>query len=502
MLADARRAVILTDAACRPLLEHLRVECGSASDDDAPVVIDCDAWATSPGDHDSGPLEDTGLRPEHLAYVIYTSGSTGRPKGVMVTHRGLPNLHRVQGELFGVSPDSRVLQFASFSFDACVFEWPMALSHGASLHMPAPCVVLIGDALEAFVSEVGITHALLPPVVLSALPDTATLPGLRVLILGGEAMPPALVQRWAPGRALFNAYGPTEDSVVSTAHRCDPAADIGASVPIGRSLPNHRTYVLDAHRRPVPTGVPGELYVGGVGVALGYLNRPELTADRFVDSPFIAGERLYRTGDVVRRRADGALEYLGRNDFQVKIRGYRIELGEIEARLAALPDVQDAVVLARQDVAGQPERLVAYYRCVPPDEVAADTLRAVLQAGLPEYMVPSAYVALAEWPLIANGKLDRKALPAPDAHACVGRTAYEAPRTPMEQAMAELWSQVLGVERVGVHDNFFDLGGHSLMAMRLIAAIRDTFGISLPLKMFFETPTIEHMGRCLLPDEV
>ena len=502
MLVDAEPAVVLVDAHGADVLTAAMTMHGDAISADAAaamlerlVAIDADGaqWADRPA-HDIAPTE-IGLAASHPAYVIYTSGSTGRPKGVLVPHRGAANLLQAQGDLFAVSPDSRVLQFASFSFDACVFEWLMALSHGASLHMPAPDVVLIGDALESFVAEAGITHALLPPVVLSALPETATLPGLRVLISGGEAMPPALVQRWAPGRALFNAYGPTEDSVVSTAHRCDPATDTGASVPIGRGLPNHRTYVLDAHRRAVPAGVPGELYVGGVGVAGGYLNRPELTAERFVDgrlidSSFIAGERLYRTGDVVRRRADGALEYLGRNDFQVKIRGYRIELGEIEARLAALPAVQEAVVLARQDAAGQPARLVAYYRCVRPGEATADTLRAALQAGLPEYMVPAAYVELAEWPLTANGKLDRKALPAPDADAYAGRATYEAPATQMENAMADLWAELLGVERVGRRDNFFALGGHSLLGVRLVMRVRRQLGFDIAPNALFASPTL------------
>ncbi len=500
MLLDAAPAAVLVDAHGADVLARaMSVSDAAASDLAAATLgrmIDADADADADDAQWAGwPAHDIassaiGLAPSHPAYVIYTSGSTGRPKGVLVPHRGAANLLQAQADLFAVSAHSRVLQFASFSFDACVFEWLMALSHGASLHMPAPGVVLIGDALERFVAEAGITHALLPPVVLSALPETATLPGLRVLISGGEAMPPSLVRRWAPGRALFNAYGPTEDSVVSTVHRCDPAADTGANVPIGRGLPNHRTYVLDAHRRPLPTGVPGELYVGGVGVALGYLDRPALTVERFVDSPFIVGERLYRTGDVVRRRADGALDYLGRNDFQVKIRGYRIELGEIEAKLAALPEVKDAVVLARQDIAGQPARLVAYYRCAHAGGTTADALRAALQDGLPDYMVPTAYVEMGEWPLTANGKLDRKALPAPDADAYAGRAAYEAPATEMETAMADIWAELLGVERVGRHDHFFALGGHSLLGVRLVMRVRRQMGLEIAPNALFASPTL------------
>ena len=498
MLIDAGPAAVLVDAHGAGVLTAAMATQGDAMPAVAApamlerlIEIDADGaqWAAWPAD-DIAPAE-IGLAPSHPAYVIYTSGSTGQPKGVLVPHRGAANLLQAQADLFALSPDSRVLQFASFSFDACVFEWLMALSHGASLHMPAPGVVLIGDALENFVAQVGITHALLPPVVLSALPDSATLPGLQVLISGGEAMPPALVRRWAPSRTLFNAYGPTEDSVVSTVHRCDPVTDTGATVPIGRGLPNHRTYVLDAHRRPVPTGVPGELHVGGVGVALGYLDRPALTAERFIDSPFVAGERLYCTGDVVRRRADGALEYLGRNDFQVKIRGYRIELGEIESKMAALPEVREALVLARQDVAGQPARLVAYYQCVRTGEATADTLRAALQACLPDYMVPSAYVEIvAEWPLTANGKVDRKALPAPDADAFAGRAAYEAPSTPAEATIAGFWAELLGVERVGRHDNFFALGGHSLLGVRLVMRVRKQMRLDIAPNVLFASPTL------------
>jgi amino acid adenylation domain-containing protein len=495
MLLDAEPAIVLVDAVGGDALTRAFAACGEAM----PMWLDVDTHvakaAAAPADNiDAAAI---GLTSTHPAYVIYTSGSTGRPKGVLVPHRGAANLLQAQADLFGIDPADRVLQFASFSFDASVFEWLLALSHGASLHMPAPGTVLVGDALEDFVASAGITHALLPPVVLSALPETATLPGLRVLISGGEAMPPALVKRWAHGRTLFNAYGPTEDSVVSTIHRCDPQADIGATVPIGRGLPNHRTYVLDAHRRPVPSGVPGELYVGGAGLANGYLNRPELTAERFVDNPLVAGERLYRTGDIVRRRVDGALEYLGRNDFQVKIRGYRIELGEIEARLAACEGVREAVVVAREDMPGQgmpgQKRIVAYFQARDPQqEIAVETLRDALATGLADYMLPSAYVRLDDWPMTPNGKINRKALPVPRDDAFVARE-YVAPRTPIEVVFAQLWSELLGVEKVGVRDNFFELGGHSLLATRLMAATYDALGVDLSLRDLFDGPTIEQM---------
>jgi len=252
----------------------------------------------------------------------------------------------------------------------------------------------------------------------------------------------------------------------------------------------------------VPPGVPGELHVGGVGLAIGYLDRPEATAERFVDNPFVAGERLYRTGDIVRRRSDGVLEYLGRNDFQVKIRGYRIELGEIEAKLIACDGVRDAVVIVRDDASGQAisgqgmpgqKRLVAYFQARDPQrQIAVEALRAELATGLPDYMLPSAYVRLDDWPMTPNGKIDRKALPAPRDDAFAVR-AYVAPRTPIETAFAQLWSELLDVEKVGIRDNFFELGGHSLLATRLMAATQDALGVDLSLRDLFDAPTIEQM---------
>jgi acyl carrier protein len=260
----------------------------------------------------------------------------------------------------------------------------------------------------------------------------------------------------------------------------------GSGSPIGRAIPDLRLYVLDPARRPVPIGVPGELYVGGAGVARGYLNRPELTAERFVDDPFAPG-RLYRTGDRVRWMADGTLEYLGRLDEQVKIRGFRIELGEIEARLAEHPEVREAVVLAREDVPGD-RRLVAYVV----GEVEVEALRAHLRQGLPEYMVPAAFVVLDALPLTANGKLDRKALPAPEL--APAEETYVAPRTAVEEVLAEIWAEVLSLERVGVHDSFFDLGGHSLLIMRLLAKVQATFDLEVSIRTVFSTPTLEAMA--------
>ena len=328
MLADARPTVLLTDAASRDGSTRALALAGHHA---AVIAVDDDRMQWANGLTTDLSSEDSDVRPHHLAYVIYTSGSTGKPKGVMVAHAGVMNLIAVQGRVFDVTAESRVLQFAALSFDACAFEWVMALGHGACLCLGPPGEVLVGEALRAAIDDARITHTLLPPVVLSTLPDTATLPSLQVLISGGEALPPALMRRWARGRRMFNAYGPTEDSVVSTLYACDAEAALESNVPIGKPLPNHRVYLLDTQRQPVPIGVVGELFVGGSGVARGYLNRPELTAERFIDDPFFPGERVYRTGDLGRWLPDGNIEYQGRNDCQVKIRGYRIELGEIEA---------------------------------------------------------------------------------------------------------------------------------------------------------------------------
>ncbi|MFZ5635864.1 MAG: non-ribosomal peptide synthetase [Pseudomonadota bacterium] len=500
-LADARPALVLDDPASRHALDAALAQLAAQGETAVPETIDIERdrarWADAPSTNPDPAA--VGLQPDDAPYIIYTSGSTGVPKGVVARHAGVSGLAHALREPFGLTPRTRVLQFASFSFDAFVLEWTMAFGAGGSLHLAAPGETLIGETLEALVAERGATHALIPPVVLATMPESASLATLHTLACGGETVPPALLRRWNRNRRFINVYGPTETTAISTAYVC-PADMVEAdTVPIGGPLANERVYILDRRLQPVPTGAIGELCIGGIGVASGYLHRPALTAERFVDSPFVAGDRLYRSGDLARWRADGTLEHLGRNDFQVKIRGFRIELGEIEAKLAAQPGVKEAAVLAREDVPGE-KQLVAYCLETAPGKIAPEALRVAMQAQLPAYMVPSAIVPMSAWPTTVNGKLDRAALPAPESPT-VAERPYLAPRTPIEEVLAIIWAEVLGVERVGVEDDFFDLGGHSLMAMRLTAAIRETLGIEVPLKIFFEAPTVARMARALLPED-
>jgi len=351
---------------------------------------------------------NTIIDPNHLAYIIYTSGSTGKPKGVMVTHAGLPNLAQAQIEQFQLPPSSRILQFASLSFDGSIFEIVMALRIGATLHLADQDSILPGSGLVELLTEQAITTAVLPPSVLAALP-AESFPELQTLIVAGEACSAELTAQWGRGRRFFNGYGPTETTVWATT-----AGDLSAdrNPPIGRAIANTQVYVLDMNLKPVPIGVVGEVHIGGVGLARGYLNRPELTAERFIPHPFShePGARLYRTGDLARYLPDGNIEFVGRIDHQVKIRAYRIELGEIEAVLSEHPNVRETVVLAREDIPGD-KRLVAYL-AVKEERPTTSQLRQYLKEKLPEHMIPSAFVLLDALPLTPNGKVDRQALPA------------------------------------------------------------------------------------------
>ncbi|KHD73657.1 hypothetical protein MB27_33325 [Actinoplanes utahensis] len=486
MLRDAAPVLVLT-------LTDL-VGCLPGADGVPVLLLDDPATVAVLSELPGTDLDDTDraapLRPAHPAYVIYTSGSTGRPKGVVVSHHGLAGFSAAQIEHFQVHPGDRVLQFASPSFDASVLELCMSLPAGAALVVP-PEGPLLGDRLAQVLADARITHALIPPAALATVPDGVELPDFRCVVVGGDACGTELVTRWAPGRRMINAYGPTECTVVST--WSEPLTP-GGVPPIGTPIPNTRVYVLDDRLRPVPTGVPGELYVSGDGLARGYLDRPGLTAQRFVADPFgKPGHRMYRTGDVVRWNSAGRLEFLGRADEQVKIRGFRIEPGEIAAALTRMDGVERAAVVARDDPPGG-RRLVAYV--VPGAGQPRDParLRARLTGELPDHMVPAAFVFLDALPVDPNGKLDRRALPAPDTGAATG--PYVAPRTAAELALATIWADVLGVPRVGVHDNFFDLGGDSILSIQVVSQAR-TAGLSLTSREVFQHQSIAALAAAL-----
>ncbi|WP_437681738.1 non-ribosomal peptide synthase/polyketide synthase [Sorangium sp. So ce131] len=485
---DARAPVLLTrakwSATTAPITHAARV-----------VHLDSD-WPeiARESTEDPAPLSTA----DHLAYVIYTSGSTGKPKGVENSHRGIVNRLLWSRERFGLSSGHKVLQKTQYTFDVSVAEifWP--LIDGACLVLARPGGHRDPSYLAELIAAEGITHIHFVPSMLRAFLDEADVSrcgGLQCVVCSGEALsgdlPRGLFEKLGSGVEVYNLYGPTEAAVEVTWWRCGEG-DGDAGVPIGKPLANTQIHLLDESMRPVPVGVPGELYIGGVQVARGYLRRPGLTAERFIPDPFSSerGARLYRTGDLARYRADGAIEYLGRIDFQVKLRGFRIELGEIEAALRVHQGVKDAVVVVWQ------ERLVAY---VVPAEPGAMPARAALQellrSTLPEHMVPDVFVALPELPLTTSGKLDRKALPAPELEA--QESGYEPPRTAVEETLVGIWAEVLGLEagRVSVNADFFELGGHSLLATRVVSRIREAFAAPLPLRALFENTTIAALSK-------
>ncbi|MBR1254338.1 amino acid adenylation domain-containing protein [Bradyrhizobium sp. AUGA SZCCT0240] len=484
---DAKPKLLICDDAGRAALAGTACE-----------IVDLEAGAPVIAGLAKSNPEVVGLTSRHLAYIIYTSGSTGTPKGVMVEHRGAVNLALAQRGLFEVSARSRVVQFASFSFDASTWEVVMALCSGAELFLLGPREHRNAAELLDYLAHNGITHATLPPALLQGRTDLDRLASLRVLVLAGELPRAELIKGVPSGVAVFNGYGPTETTVCATTW-LRPMDFEGGVIPIGRPLPNTQVYLLDRFGAPVPLGAIGEIYVGGAGVARGYLNRADLTAERFVFDPFSgdAEARMYRTGDLGRYLPDGNIEFLGRNDHQVKIRGFRIELGEIEFRLNGHPGVADAVVLARHDHGGD-QRLVAYV--VPAaqhddgGELAA-ALRAHLRAGLPEYMVPSAFVRLEALPLTPNGKIDRKALPSPEDDAFVRRD-YEAPLGEREEIVAKAWTELLGVERIGRNDHFFELGGHSLLAVRMLERLQ-RHSLSADVRTLFARPVLADFAASL-----
>jgi amino acid adenylation domain-containing protein len=490
MLEDSQPAVLLTHSS---LLARLPEE--------RPITVCLDQAGEllqrQPSDN---PQRE--LRPEHLAYLIYTSGSTGQPKGAMNEHRAVLNrLGWMQAE-YQLTAQDRVLQKTPFSFDVSVWEffWPAVA--GAELVLAQPGGHRDSGYLVRLIRQRQISVVHFVPSMLQAFlqePQVESCQSLRLVFASGEALSFDLVQRCLrclPQARLHNLYGPTEAAVDVSLWDCRSQPE-RQPVPIGRPAANTQLYVLDPHLRPTPLGIPGELYIGGVQVGRGYFNRPELTAEKFVPDPFSdqPAARLYKTGDLARWRADGVLEYLGRLDQQVKLRGFRIELGEIEAALIEHPSVQEAAVLLREDVPGDP-RLVAYV--VPAAGAAYDEgeLTTHLKQRLPAHMVPSAWVVLPAMPLSPSGKLDRRALPPPVRQESPRQ--YIAPRTPHEKLVAQVWSEVLGVERVSIDDNFFHLGGHSLLATQVLSRLRQVYPVNLPLRSLFEEPTVENLARLIV----
>ncbi|MCC3418010.1 MAG: amino acid adenylation domain-containing protein, partial [Microcoleus sp. PH2017_07_MST_O_A] len=483
MLEDAQVPVLLTQ---RRLVESLPKHQARV------VCLDTD-WEIIERQSEENP--ECSLTSENLAYVIYTSGSTGKPKGVLVGHRGLCNLAIAQIQIFDVQPNSRVLQFASLSFDVATSDWVIALCSGATLCIAINNALLAGSDLIEVLRDRAITHIELPVAVLGVVPFEE-LSTLQTIIVGGETVSVDVVAKWAPGRRFFNAYGPTESTVCATIAECTDSQEPPS---IGRPIANTQVYLLDAHLQLVPIGIPGEIYIGGAGLARGYLNRPELTAERFIPNPFSnePGSRLYKTGDLARYLPDGNIEFLGRIDHQVKIRGFRIELGEIEAVLSQHPDVQESLVISRSDVSGN-QRLVAYIISnLGLEHTDFGSWRNFLKQKLPDYMVPSSFVFLPNFPLTPNGKVDRKALPEPEAINPELSATYVAPQTEIEQNIATVWQQLLHLEKVGVDDNFFDLGGHSLLMAQAHSQLREVVDRDVSIVEMFKYPTIRSLAKYL-----
>jgi len=442
--------------------------------------------------------------PENLAYTTYTSGSTGVPKGICIPHRGVVRLVRNTNYL-DYGPELRILELAPVSFDASTFELWGALCNGALLVVlrpGAPSIRELADTIERHrITTLYLTSALFNLMVDERVAAFAT---VKHLLVGGDiiSVPHAKkVLATHPGLTLINGYGPTETTTFASCGMLRKPADVGYTVTIGPPMSNTTLYILDSEMEPAPIGVPGDLYIGGDGNARCYLALPALTAETFIPNPHARtpGERIYRTGDLARWAPDGTIEFLGRRDFQVKIRGFRIELGEIESALAAHPAVKEAMVLVIEDRPGD-KRLVA---CVQPRDAATPTdadLRAHLRSRLPDFMVPAAFVVLAEFPLNVHSKVDRKALRALIAGAGTGptRAAYEAPKGPVEETIAGLWADVLKADKIGREDSFFDLGGHSLLATQVMWRLFEIFGTELPLRLLFEHPTTASFATAVI----
>jgi amino acid adenylation domain-containing protein len=496
-----RLAFMLDDTQAPVLLTQSRLCAALPAPGPRVLCLDTD-WPAMAGDSATTPVNL--VTPEHPAYIMYTSGSTGRPKGVRIPHRAVVRL--VKNTTYArLTADEVFLQLAPLAFDASTFEIWGSLLNGARLAIAPPGVLSVAELGRVLrreqVTTLWLTAALFHQVVEQ---DLDSLGPVRQLLAGGDVLSvphvrSALLRR--PGCRLINGYGPTESTTFACCFDVTAHGDVGSSVPIGRPIANTRAHVLDRARQPVPIGVPGELHLGGAGLALGYLNRPDLTAERFIPDPFSdrPGDRLYRTGDLVRYRPDGNLEFLGRLDDQVKIRGFRVEPAEIEAVLREHPAVRDAAVVAHEERPGE-KALVGYCvtRAESESEPATDELRRYLAERLPAHMIPASLIWLAALPLTASGKVDRRALPAPSvADRVVGRAASFGPRDATEARLVEIWEDLLCARPIGVADDFFELGGHSLLAVQMFARLREGLGVTLPLATLFQAPTIEGLAACI-----
>jgi amino acid adenylation domain-containing protein len=486
MIADAGAPVLLTQS-------HLRAKL--VGFEGSIVTLDACAELATFSSENPAPVNS----PDDLIYCIYTSGSTGRPKGAMNSHRGVANRLLWGQKKYPITPSDRVLQKTPFSFDVSAWEFFWPLVTGATLVIARPEGHKDPAYLAQLIRDEQITTVHFVPSMLQAFlnePAASTCTSITRVICSGEALPIEAQHLFfklfpSPRIQLLNFYGPTEASIEVTFWECDRNSTLGF-VPIGKPISNTQMYILNDALQPAPALVPGELFIGGIGVARGYHNRPELTAEKFLPDPFRPGHRIYRTGDRARFLPDGSIQYLGRIDFQVKIRGFRIELEEIESVLRQHPLIRDALVIARE-IKGQ-QHLVAYYVPYPSITVEVESLRAQLRTHLPEYMVPTFFVPLREIPLNPNGKVDRRALPDPELSTTRSESAYIAPHNETEQKLAQMWCEVLHIDKAGINDNFFDLGGHSLLATQLVSRIKTNFSAQIPLSRFFEIPTIAQLA--------
>lgn len=479
LLADAQMSIILAKASKAQMANTVKiVELGEIE-------------AGHPAGSEVNPSIER--RANNLAYMIYTSGSTGTPKGVLIQNSGFSALIQSQIQNWYVNPQSRVLQFASLSFDASLSEIGMSLLAGATLCLRTGEKATVGVELANVLIEEAITHITLPPSILKTLPEETHFLALQALIVAGEECPAQLASRWGSHYPLFNAYGPTEGTIGVTFAKYTHESH---RLPIsGQKFPHAQTFILDRHLQPVPIGCVGEIYIAGPGLARGYHNRPDLTAEKFLPHPFsqIPGDRLYKSGDLARYLANGEIEYVGRADKQLKLRGFRIEPGEIEAVLTRHPIVREAVVMAREDIPGR-KRLIAYIVLVQEQARAILDIRAFLKEHLPEYMIPSAFVRLTALPLLISGKVNYSALPAPDPFEESVREVFAAPHTEIEKSLAFIWSEVLGIPWISIYDDFFELGGDSLLSFEVLTRVKEQYHLSLSVQALF--------GKTMLADSV